>query len=45
MNSTENAIQKISESSAPSKSGQKILAKISNDIKNEILKGRYLLGW
>ncbi|MGA8738009.1 MAG: nucleotidyltransferase domain-containing protein, partial [Nitrososphaeraceae archaeon] len=37
MNSTENAIQKISESSAPSKSGQKKLAKISNDIKNEIL--------
>ena len=37
MNSTEKAIQKISESSAPSKSGQKKLAKISNDIKNEIL--------
>jgi len=37
MNSTENVIQKISESSAPSKSGQKKLAKISNDIKNEIL--------
>jgi len=37
MNSTEKVIQKISESSAPSKSGQKKLAKISNDIKNEIL--------
>jgi tRNA nucleotidyltransferase (CCA-adding enzyme) len=37
MNSTESAIQKISETSAPSKSGQKNLAKISNDIKNEIL--------
>ena len=37
MNSTEKAIEKISESSAPSKSGQKKLAKISNDIKNEIL--------
>ncbi|CAN5626231.1 CCA tRNA nucleotidyltransferase [soil metagenome] len=37
MNFTENAIQKISESSAPSKSVQKKLAKISNDIKNEIL--------
>ena len=37
MNTTENTIQKISESSAPSKGGQKKLAKISNDIKNEIL--------
>jgi tRNA nucleotidyltransferase (CCA-adding enzyme) len=37
MNSTESAIQKISETSAPSKSGQKNLAKISNDIKTEIL--------
>ena len=37
MNTTDNTIQKISESSAPSKAGQKKLDKISNDIKNEIL--------
>ena len=37
MNSTEDAIQRISESSVPSKSGEKKLAKISNDIENEIL--------
>jgi len=37
LNTTENTIQKISESSAPSKGGQKKLAKIANDIKNEIL--------
>ena len=37
MNSTENVIQRISESSVTSKSGQKKLAKISNDIENEIL--------
>lgn len=37
MNSPENMIQRIAKSLVPSKSGQKKLAKISNEIKNEIL--------